>query len=567
MVVCEDLAQLAEQRVDDAAQTCAWQLLLRVVAHALDYDMQICDPEALEPILLELAAAMRQAAERILGKHLDDGAWAQIALPTRFGGMGLQIPSLQVAATAYWAAVEATADEVRRIATANCRPILHAPDLGVKIRAQAILREAGLEVSSNRLELTPFMRRMLECALWKMDVPPGMAFSLDGETAVDVQCETANSGSTTTTTSAPPPNAQANYRFLEPIDKCSRRRLQGRIMRGLDLAAAVRAWDRQRDHRRRRAMFEAGGPGAGATWTAPPGRHEVKMTGAQWLTGVLLRLALMTRPPGCDVCQIYKAGRKRCSAKLDDDLGHVSNCNSGPARHRPHECVKHALGHKLRRAGAHIDVERFVPELYTPDHEAILDLSVSFPGSAEVHLLDITVRNPEAAGRAKADGSSSVEQRAKYDKGRRYGPTVVPIIIGHRGRMPQSTREALAKLAAEARRWAVPKLGQRPGVPLSALQLTIEAAALRAVADAHLLAVGAHSAAALGWQLARQVAARSRGDTQMCRACPEEAAGDLEQQASPEADLAGKLQGVGVADTQQPEEEEDNIFSFPLDLN
>ena len=234
------------------------------------------------------------------------------------------------------------------------------------------------------------------------------------------------------------------------------------------------------------------------------------MTGAQWLTGVLLRLALLKRPQGCCDCQILKSGSRRCGAKLDDSLLHVSSCNSGPSRQRPHECVKHALGHKLRRAGAHVDVERFVPELFTPDQEAILDLSVSFPGSAEVHLLDITVRNPEAAGRAKADGSSSVEQRAKYDKSRRYGPSVVPVIIGHRGRMPTSTREALARLSAESRRWAVPKLGQKPGVSLATLQIAIEAAAVRAVADAHLLAIGAHSAAALGWQLARRLAASAR---------------------------------------------------------
>ena len=99
---------------------------------------------------------MRQKAERIPGKHLDDGVWAQIALPTRFGGMGLQVPSLHVAAAADWAADEATADEVQRIAAASGRPIHHASDLGVKTRAQDILRQAGLEVSSNHLELTSY---------------------------------------------------------------------------------------------------------------------------------------------------------------------------------------------------------------------------------------------------------------------------------------------------------------------------------------------------------------------------------------------------------------------------
>ena len=103
-------------------------------------------------------------------------------------------------------------------------------------------------------------------------------------------------------------------------------------------------------------------------------------------------------------------------------------------------------------------------------------------------------------------------------------------------------------------------------MPLSALQLAIEVAALRAVADAHLLAVGAHSAAALGWQLARQVAAKSRGNLQTCRACPDLAPGDLGQQASVGADPAGELQDAEEADAHQPEEEE-YVFSFPMDLN
>ena len=90
-----------------------------------------------------------------------------------------------------------------------------------------------------------------------------------------------------------------------------------------------------------------------------------------------------------------------------------------------------------------------------------------------------------------------------YDKRTRYGDTVSAIVVGRRGRSTPQTRDTYARLAAESRRWAQAKLGSKPGIRPADLQLVVEAAAVRAVADAHLLALGANSAAALGWIAAR----------------------------------------------------------------
>ena len=165
---------------------------------------------------------------------------------------------------------------------------------------------------------------------------------------------------------------------------------------------------------------------------------------------------------------------------------------------------------------------------------------VSWPGSAEVYVLDVTIRSPDATGRAKADGTTSVASRATYDKHHRYGAMVTPIIVSHRGRVPKQTRDALVTLSAESRRWAVPKLGARPGVTTAALQLALEVAAVRAVADAHLLSLGAQSAAALGWQLAKQVARQGRAQHAYL-----EATIDLQQVAGP---MVQRLPGVDGGD-------------------
>ena len=491
---CRALSRYATSRVDDAAQKAAWQLLTKIAARALDFDVQVCDYEVIRPILEQHVATVRTTAEEILGKPFDDTAWEQTTLPGRLGGLGMAVPSPTAAAAAFWSAAKATREEALRFADANGRPLRSDAEIEMVEKAEQVLLAAGVVATTSKMTLTPFATNAILCSPWKQDTMPQEAFAFDDECAADVNREL----------NKVPPSDHTHG--LTPKDRRSRRRLAGRINRALDLLRACRVWRAEPSARRRRTMLEGGGPGVGRTWTTPPGRQVVKMTGAQWQTSTLLRLGLLTRPPRCLTCCLRKADHKPCNKALDDELLHVTSCNCGPVRHRPHECAKHALSSALRGAGANTDIERYIPELYTPDHEAILDLSVSWPGSAETYLLDVTVRSPDAVGRQRADGTCNTGARALYDKHSRYGATVLAIVVGHRGRSTPQTRDAFAKLGAESRRWAQARLGSKPGIRPATLQLVVEAAAIRAVADAHLLALGATSAAALGWTTSRRAA-------------------------------------------------------------
>ena len=110
-------------------------------------------------------------------------------------------------------------------------------------------------------------------------------------------------------------------------------------------------------------------------------------------------------------------------------------------------------------------------------------------------------------------------------------------------------------------------------MPLALLQLVVEVAALRAVADAHLLAVGAHSAAAIGWQLAHGLAARNRispkpADTNL-GSCPSKCV--LQTPVDPvqpgeheDTVTDAVIHGVEEGAFSLPHaEEEENVFSFP----
>ena len=170
------------------------------------------------------------------------------------------------------------------------------------------------------------------------------------------------------------------------------------------------------------------------------------MSAAQWLTATQLRLGLLTRPRHATQCWI-KRGSSHCCCALDDDHVHIANCPAGDVRHRPHDSVKLAVAHYLKRLGAYVDLEAFIPELY--DHrDARMDLVTTFPGCSSMWLWDITVRSPLATS-GGADGCT----RGVKAKQVRYGLTVDAIALNHRGRLADTSARAIAAMAAASRSW------------------------------------------------------------------------------------------------------------------
>ena len=79
--------------------------------------------------------------------------------------------------------------------------------------------------------------------------------------------------------------------------------------------------------------------------------------------GMQLRTGTLKRPPAALVCCLRSEAGQTCGKPLDEKLAHIATCNTGPMRHRPHECAKLALHQALRRTGAQQDIERYIPSL------------------------------------------------------------------------------------------------------------------------------------------------------------------------------------------------------------
>ena len=382
------------------------------------------------------------------------------------------------------------------------------PDEAETEAARACLERHGILVTPTAVALSEEAQKTLDSSIWNSDFPAQEVFRFDGETAAEAAAAVA--GTCTHTWGAG--------------DRGARRRIAGRITRAVDLLDAARLMSSVPDAARRRDIFEAGGPGAGGTWPCPPGREHVRMSSTQWLMATRLRLGIAKRPDHSRTCCLRSEKGDVCGKPLDNNLLHISTCNCGPMRHRPHESAKFALHKALRRTAAQQDLERHVPELYTRDHEAIMDLCVTWPGRPDTFFLDLTVKATSAIKHARKREDAGAARRAGVQlKRTRYGNSVDAIVITHFGRLAEESRDALRRIAEASRLWAPPRLGARPGATASYLQLVVEGAVIRAVADAHLLALGAGGGKAVGWRRAS-------------RAGP--AASAERRSAEPEADAA-----------------------------
>ena len=181
--------------------------------------------------------------------------------------------------------------------------------------------------------------------------------------------------------------------------------------------------------------------------------------------------------------------------------------------------------------------------------EACMDITIDWPGLARRALWDVTVRTPSCA---KPKDASLV---GADDKRRRYGDDWVEAIsISTRGRLDERSRRAIETVAADSRMWGKKTLGQAPGIRSARLRLAMEAAVLRATADAALLSLGSHNAEILGWagmRAAKRPAGAARASASegskagleptvldellLCRIDEEEEGGRLEQAAAAEA--------------------------------
>ena len=164
---------------------------------------------------------------------------------------------------------------------------------------------------------------------------------------------------------------------------------------------------------------------------------------------------------------------------------------------RPHRSLCNTLARLLRRSGAHVDLERAVPELYLVEAEgekiteAILDVSSSYPGGLHKFLVDVTIKAPHADRYKDTDRVAGVAaQVGEREKSERYGLDVLPLSFEPYGRMGVNSACALRTLALNAATFYNSAHGETPRRLYSKWRAALERTLAFEIADVVLLSLG-----------------------------------------------------------------------------
>jgi len=129
---------------------------------------------------------------------------------------------------------------------------------------------------------------------------------------------------------------------------------------------------------------------------------------------------------------------------------------------RPHRLLQKALSRRLEGVGAHVDEERYVPELYDTVWDskkrcrvprlAIMDIYIQFPGAPAPYMVDVSIRSAAAERQARAAVAAPGWAAAQGEKEKlgRYGQAVRPCVFEALGRAGCAARCLLADLVATA---------------------------------------------------------------------------------------------------------------------
>jgi hypothetical protein len=268
---------------------------------------------------------------------------------------------------------------------------------------------------------------------WVADRPADQVFKYDSDASEPAVGALAAVPSSLVSESEPPGTQQHAAVHFE---RGQRRRVLGRLLRGLDALRATQTWSRLTADRKK-VMLSSGGFGAGTVWNAIPTRPQWQFSSARWQTATRARLGFLRAPTG-STCQLPKGDEGEetvCGKVLDQHVVHPALCDAGATKLRTHNALKFVLAQDLRNEGAFVDVECRVPDLYKrlPNgeiREAILDLVVEWPGAGRRHLIDVTVRCPHALrygnSASKVGAAAAAGDKDKFDH---YGPTVSPFAV------------------------------------------------------------------------------------------------------------------------------------------
>ena len=166
---------------------------------------------------------------------------------------------------------------------------------------------------------------------------------------------------------------------------------------------------------------------------------------------------------------------------------------------RPHRMVQMALAKRLLDVSAHVDVERYIPELYDQvwhakrqrwsQRLAIMDLHVSFAGAPSPYWIDVSVRSAAAERAVLRAAPGWAALQGEEEKCVRYKGGTRACVFEALGRPGCAARALLRDLVAIAAacKLCTPHAAQ-------AWQTALERAAIWGCADNVLRSLGGQEA-------------------------------------------------------------------------
>ena len=355
----------------------------------------------------------REVVDALLGCATSSAQWLQIQLPGPLGGCGGRLPST-VAPVAYAAAFVAHRATV-------VRNVMHMADVEAvdvlfpqQPRAEDI---PGLRITDGG-QVVP-----TTATLAALEASPLLP-------AVDIMRATLGF-------------SKLISRALRIVESCN--------------AATVEEMLRPEVRER---FYAAAGPESGILWTEVPSDGMEPLPDTHWRCATRARLSCEGSDQTVRCCHKKEGSEQTCGSLCGKWGHHAAVCTMASARLRAHRQMVHALAAIMKRAGAEVDIERAVPEWHgrgpkgAPE-EAIMDVVIRWPGTNELHFVDVTVRAPWS-GRYTAAQTvpGSAAETAWKEKHRRYpavnGVKVTPMVFECLGRMHGESAKWLRCMASDA---------------------------------------------------------------------------------------------------------------------
>ncbi|CAK0842031.1 unnamed protein product [Prorocentrum cordatum] len=471
--LCERLRAFVGSCTHDDTRQAAWAILAFGISHLLGHDIRMCPPRALSvQVLGNFCAEIASAAAAIIGTTLAPAMAEQLALPIFFGGFAVNVPRVDNAAAGFWSSWVAAALDAQRVALLAGLPFQVGPDMPAAIEARDVLAASGVVADAGRIELEPGAAARYAASPWVGDLPVQELFTFARD-AEDAQAHALD------------PDRSALATFARGLGRGPA------APRAADLVAAL-------PHERAANLLDRGGRGAGLWWSAAPAPSTAWIGNRRWLPTARRRLGAPVLEPGQACAHCYRGGPRRgqpCGRQLDISGVHAARCMVGPFRVRWHNDIKIAVAAALRKAGAIVEVESHILELYQTDRddgvkEAILDVCWRWPAGVTWTWLDVTVHSyPDGEARAAARDVHLATRAAERSKRQRYGDRVAAFAVGIGGRLGEDALAILRQIDVDAasHAWATRGLPAPP--PSRAMLAAISAAVVAAEAEAILGAI------------------------------------------------------------------------------